>query len=174
MNSNIDRCRLLLYLAVCVSFVSPYLFITPTPNLCPIGLRMRGGRPLLDYGIQVSVFTRNDASQWRTRSHALLLSPLAPRQRSEFHVIESHSADVRIQLDTESPRRAPRDVPPQTGSVRWIQVSVVWSIRADRHFIIIIFFNGKCLVHRSHELLFILVVEARTEFKYRQKPTAFV
>lgn len=61
-----DLCRLLLYLAVCVSFVSPYLFITPTPQFYPFGLRMRGGPPLLDYGIKVSVLTRNDAYEWRT------------------------------------------------------------------------------------------------------------
>lgn len=52
MKQTTDLCRLLLYLAVCVSFVSPYLFITPTPQFCPFGLRMRGGPPLLDYGIK--------------------------------------------------------------------------------------------------------------------------
>lgn len=61
-----DICRFLLYLAVCVSFVSPYLFITPTPKFWPFGLRMRGGPPLLDYGIDVSVLTRNDAYMSRT------------------------------------------------------------------------------------------------------------
>lgn len=30
------------YLAVCVSFVSPYLFITPIPKFYPFGLRKRG------------------------------------------------------------------------------------------------------------------------------------
>lgn len=48
---------ILLYLVVCVSFVSPYLFITHTPprppQFGPFGLRMPGGRPLLDYGINL-------------------------------------------------------------------------------------------------------------------------
>lgn len=69
-----EICRLLLYLAVCVSFVSPYLFITPTPKFCPFGLRMRGGPPLLDYGIKVSVLTRNDAPQSRVLPHQMSFS----------------------------------------------------------------------------------------------------
>lgn len=51
---------ILLYLVVCVSFVSPYLFITHTPprppQFGPFGLRMPGGRPLLDYGINLLLF----------------------------------------------------------------------------------------------------------------------
>lgn len=51
---------ILLYLVVCVSFVSPYLFITHTPprppQFGPFGLRMPGGRPLLDYGINLFLF----------------------------------------------------------------------------------------------------------------------
>lgn len=70
MKQTTDLCRLLLYLAVCVSFVSPYLFITP-PQFCPFGLRMRGGPPLLDYGIKVSVLTRNDAYKSRTLPHQM-------------------------------------------------------------------------------------------------------
>lgn len=65
-----DLCRLLLYLAVCVSFVSPYLFINP-PQFCPFGLRMRGGPPLRDYGIKVSVLTRNDAFKSRALPHRI-------------------------------------------------------------------------------------------------------
>lgn len=66
-------------------------------------------------------------------------------QRPEFHVVEPHSTDVCVQLDTESPGRAPGDVPSQAGSVRWIQVSggqplqnhckvfpvTVWSLTSD-------------------------------------------
>lgn len=74
MKQTTDKCRLLLYLAVCVSFVSPYLFITPTPQFCPFGLRMRGGPPLLDYGIKVSVLTRNDAYKSKTLPHQVYFS----------------------------------------------------------------------------------------------------
>lgn len=122
-----DICRLLLYLAVCVSFVSPYLFITPTPKFYPFGLRMRGGPPLLDYGIKVSVLTRHDAYKSRTPPHQIY-SPLHSFQWSEFHVLEPYSTDVCFQLDTESPRRAPRDLPPEAGGVRWIQVSARLSL----------------------------------------------
>lgn len=44
-------------------------------------------------------------------------------QWSEFHVVEPHSTDVCVQLDTESPGRAPRDFPAKARGVRWIQVS---------------------------------------------------
>lgn len=57
-------------------------------------------------------------------SLSLSLCPLTPfPQRSELHVVEPHSTDVCIQLDTESPGRAPGDVASQAGSVRRIQVS---------------------------------------------------
>lgn len=49
-------------------------------------------------------------------------------QRSEFHVIEPHSTDVCIQLDTESPRGAPGDFPPKARGVWWVQVSVQPSV----------------------------------------------
>lgn len=45
-------------------------------------------------------------------------------QWSEFHVVKPYSTDVCFQLDTESPRRAPRDFPPKARGVWWIQVSV--------------------------------------------------
>ena len=46
-------------------------------------------------------------------------------QWSEFHVVKPYSTDVCIQLDTQSPRRAPRDFPPKARGVWWIQVSAV-------------------------------------------------
>lgn len=52
--------------------------------------------------------------------------PMYQFQWSEFHVVKPYSTDVCFQLDTESPRRAPRDFPPKTRGVWWIQVSV-WS-----------------------------------------------
>lgn len=44
-------------------------------------------------------------------------------QWSEFHVVKPHATDVCIQLDTQSPRRAPGDFPPKARGVWWIQVS---------------------------------------------------
>lgn len=48
----------------------------------------------------------------------------APFQWSEFHVVKPYSTDVCIQLDPESPGRAPRDFPPKARGVWRIQVSV--------------------------------------------------
>lgn len=61
-----------------------------------------------------------------SREHCLtrFICLLYPFQWSEFHVVEPYSTDVCIQLDTESPRRAPRDFPPKARGVWWIQVSV--------------------------------------------------
>lgn len=47
-------------------------------------------------------------------------------QWSEFHVVKPYSADVRFQLDTESPGGAPGDLPAQARGVRRVQVSVGW------------------------------------------------
>ena len=62
-----------------------------------------------------------------SRGHRLtrFISLLRWLQWSEFHVVKPYSTDVCIQLDTKSPRRAPRDVPPKARSVWWIQVSAV-------------------------------------------------
>lgn len=62
----------------------------------------------------------------RPSPHLVFLSPPSRvpfLQWSEFHVVEPHSTDVCVQLDTESPGRAPRDFPPKARGVRWIQVS---------------------------------------------------